>query len=139
MSEIITPDMTFIKSVMQNDRVWKWTGCDGVEKATIIPQPDEIYFQIAQLGYIMFREILPGVFEIHISMLKSPPDLPRFIHATLNVMRSNGAIKFIAPIGGWNRPALRLAETCGFIIEGEITRVYKRAGKLYSMVLWGSE
>lgn len=138
MPEFKPADPDFIRSVLQHPRVWRWMRCDGVDISQMLPRDGEIYFQIDECGFIMYREVLPDVFEVHTSMIKAPALLPVLIHSSLRVMRSQGARKFIAPIGGWNTPALRLAETCGFTKEGEITDAYRRDGKNYSMILWGS-
>lgn len=132
------PDPDFITAVMQHPRVWRWVCCDGVNKSEMVYQEGEIYCSFPGFGFIMFRNILPGVFEIHIAMMKSPTDIVEQVHNSLREMRSRGAVKFIAPIGGWNLPALRLAEKCGFKKEGELSHVYCRGGHWHSLVMWGS-
>jgi L-amino acid N-acyltransferase YncA len=53
-------------------------------------------------------------------------------------MRKRGACKFIAPIGDWNRSALKLSKACGFIEEGRIKKAYIRDNKFHAMVMMGS-
>ena len=85
----------------------------------------------------MFRMVTPSTYEIHVCMLKCK-ETQKFVEYCIKEMRNRGACKFIAPIGDWNKSALKLSKACGFIEEGRIKKAYIRDNKFHAMVMMGS-
>jgi len=129
-------DRDFITKVMRDDRVWKWVCVDGIRKDQFQYQEQATYF-VNDYGFVMFRQAYPTTWEVHVCMLKGAKDVDDFVMNCLKKMRQNGCKKFIAPIGQWNRPALKLARRCGFVKEGELSNVWFRDGKPQSMIIMG--
>lgn len=77
--------------------------------------------------------------EVHIAMKKGATGVHVFTERALDEMRRRGARKFLAPIGDWNKAALRLARQCGFVEEGRVSGAWTRNGVPHAMVLMGSE
>jgi hypothetical protein len=135
---LITPSPDFVRSVMNNDRVWNSVRADGYEKSDFSWDADAVYFQYADAGFLMFRPVNRWMSEIHIACSRTYPGIEEFIQSALAEMRARGFIKFLAPIGAWNRAARSLAKRCGFEIEGEISSAYVRDGRRQSMIYMGS-
>jgi hypothetical protein len=128
----------FVTSVMQDDRVWNWIKVDGAKKEDYSHNPAFTYFTNDH-GFMMFRGLSPAFQEVHICMKKGAKNVDEFSMDNLEKMRKKGVKKFLAPIGEWNTPALKLAKRCGFIEEGRISKAYQRDGQFKSMVLMGAE
>ena len=125
----------FINSVMHNDRVWNSVRIDGVEKEQFCYRDSDIYFTYPY-GFVMFRSSTPIMKEIHVCMLKCK-NTQEIVENCLQVMRYRGVKKFLAPIGDWNKSALKLSMACGFKEEGRISNAFTRDGKYHSMILMG--
>lgn len=122
---------------MQNDRVWNSVRVDGVEKEQFTYSDTADYF-VHECGFVMFRMVTPSTYEIHVCMLKCN-ETQKFVEHCIKEMRKRGACKFIAPIGDWNKSALKLSKACGFIEEGRIKKAYIRDNKFHAMVMMGSK
>jgi L-amino acid N-acyltransferase YncA len=111
---------------------------DGATKEELTYNENATYFT-NEYGFMMFRGLYPHFQEVHICMKKGAKNVDEFAMKNLQAMREQGVKKFLAPIGEWNTPALKLAKRCGFIEEGRITKAYQRNGLFKSMVLLGAE
>jgi hypothetical protein len=126
----------FVTKVMRDPRVWEWVRIDGVRKEHFCFSDQAIYFA-NDYGFVMFRQAYPTTSEVHVCMLKGAKNVDEFVKDSLEKMRQSGVKKFIAPIGEWNRPALKLASRCGFVKEGHISNVWHRDGKPQSLIIMG--
>ena len=127
----------FIESIMHNDRVWNSVRVDGIEKEQFTYSDTADYF-VHECGFVMFRMVTPSTYEIHVCMLKCK-ETQKFVEHCIKEMKNRGACKFIAPIGDWNKSALKLSKACGFIEEGRIKKAYIRDNKFHAMVMMGSK
>jgi len=127
----------FITSIMHNDRVWNSVKIDGVTKE-MYGYSDSNNYVINDYGFIMFRGLTPTMQEIHVCMLKCK-NTQEIVKKAIDEVRATGVKKFLAPIGDWNKSALKLSIACGFIEEGRITKAYIRNGNFHSMILMGSK
>lgn len=127
----------FVVSVIQNDRVWRWLKVDGVEKELVRYEPSSTYF-VNENGFVMYRQIYPSMWEVHIVMTKAK-NVVEFGMETMQKMREKGVKKFLAPIGEWNTPALKLAAKCGFKETGRISKAFQRDGVSKSLIFMGAE
>lgn len=130
-------DKEFITSIMQNDRVWDSVRVDGVTKEQFGYCESSEYF-VNEHGFVMFRTVTPSMMEFHVCMLKCK-NTKEFVEECMEKMRNKGTNKFLAPIGDWNKSALKLGKRLGLIEEGRIANAYIRDGKFHSMVLMGSK
>lgn len=130
-------DKEFITSIMQNDRVWDSVRVDGVTKEQFGYCESSEYF-VNKHGFVMFRTVTPSMMELHVCMLKCK-NTKEFVEECMEKMRNKGTNKFLAPIGDWNKSALKLGKRLGLIEEGRIANAYIRDGKFHSMVLMGSK
>ena len=126
----------FVESIMHNDRVWNAIKVDGIKKEQFGYSDSADYF-VHECGFVMFRSITPSTSEIHVCMLKCK-ETQKFVEHCIKEMRNRGVCKFIAPIGDWNKSALKLSKACGFVEEGRITKAYIRNNKFHAMVMMGS-
>lgn len=127
----------FVTRVMRDDRVWKWVCEDGIEKHQYGFSPTAKYFIMEGHGFVMFRRATQKMYEVHVCMLKGAQNVKPFVMGCLEKMRRNGVTKFIAPMGEWNKAAIRLAKSCGFVEEGRITNAHYRDGVPYAMIIMG--
>lgn len=127
----------FVTHVMHDDRVWQWVREDGIEKHQFGYSPNAKYFLLNDHGFVMFRKATQKMYEIHVCMLKGARNVKPFVMECLQKMRDIGVTKFIAPIGEWNKAAIRLAKSCGFVEEGRITGAHYRNGVPYAMIIMG--
>lgn len=130
-------DKEFITSIMRNDRVWDSVRVDGVTKEQFGYCESSEYF-VNEHGFVMFRTVTPSMMEFHVCMLKCK-NTKEFVEECMEKMRNKGTNKFLAPIGDWNKSALKLGKRLGLIEEGRIANAYIRDGKFHSMVLMGSK
>ena len=130
-------DKEFITSIMQNDRVWDSVRVDGVTKEQFGYCESSEYF-VNKHGFVMFRTVTPSMMELHVCMLKCK-NTKEFVEECMEKMRNKGTNKFLAPIGDWNKSALKLGKRLGLIEEGRIANAYIRDGKFHSMILMGSK
>ena len=130
-------DKEFITSIMRNDRVWDSIRVDGVTKEQFGYCESSEYF-VNKHGFVMFRTVTPSMMELHVCMLKCK-NTKEFVEECMEKMRNKGTNKFLAPIGDWNKSALKLGKRLGLIEEGRIANAYIRDGKFHSMVLMGSK
>lgn len=127
----------FITSIMHNDRVWESVRIDGVSKEQYGYCELDEYF-VNEHGFVMFRTVTPTMKELHVCMLKCK-HTKEFVEECMEKMKKRGTKKFLAPIGDWNKSALKLGKRLGLIEEGRIANAYMRDGKFHSMVLMGSK
>ena len=130
-------DKEFITSIMRNDRVWDSVRVDGVTKEQFGYCESSEYF-VNKHGFVMFRTVTPSMMELHVCMLKCK-NTKEFVEECMEKMRNKGTNKFLAPIGDWNKSALKLGKRLGLIEEGRIANAYIRDGKFHSMILMGSK
>jgi len=130
-------DKEFITSIMRNDRVWDSLRVDGVTKEQFGYCESSEYF-VNEHGFVMFRAVTPSMMELHVCMLKCK-NTKEFVEECMKKMRNKGTNKFLAPIGDWNKSALKLGKRLGLIEEGRIANAYIRDGKFHSMILMGSK
>ena len=107
----------FITSIMHNDRVWNSVKIDGIQKEHYGFRESDQYF-VNDYGFVMFRTATPIMKEVHVCMLKCK-NTQEIVEDCLENMRKNGTEKFLAPIGDWNKSALKLSIACGFKEEGK--------------------
>jgi hypothetical protein len=127
----------FITLIMHNDRVWNSVKVDGVTKE-MYGYSDHNDYIVNDYGFIMFRGLTPIMQEIHVCMLKCK-NTQEIVSKAIDEMRAKGVKKFLAPIGDWNKSALKLSMACGFTEEGRIANAYTRNGTFHSMILMGSK
>lgn len=130
-------DLTFVREVMRDPRVWRAVAEDGIDCEAFQPDPIAHYFQ-HEKGFLMFRQVSTCMYEIHIAMLKGARDVDAFVVESMQAMRDMGATKFLATISEWNKAAIAIALRNGFKHEGRVEAAYRRDGKLYAMILMGS-
>jgi hypothetical protein len=136
---MINAQPDFVVSVMRDPRVWEWVCEDGVRPEQFDYRHGDVYFRHADFGFITFRRTTMNMQEVHIAMKKGATGVHVFTERALDEMRRRGARKFLAPIGDWNKAALRLARQCGFVEEGRVSGAWTRNGVPHAMVLMGSE
>ncbi|MDR5802131.1 hypothetical protein [Caballeronia sp. LZ001] len=106
----MSADISFIREVMRDPRVWRAVAEDGIDRDTFQPDPSAHYFQHAK-GFLMFRQVSTCMYEIHIAMLRGARDVDRFVAESMQAMRDRGAEKFLATIPEWNRASIAIART----------------------------
>jgi len=122
---------------MHNDKVWNSVKVDGVTKEMYGYSDQHIYF-VNEYGFVMFKEITPVMLELHVCMLKCK-NTKEIVKNAIDEMMQKGVKKILAPIGDWNKSALKLSIALGLIEEGRITNAYTRNGNFHSMILMGSK
>ncbi len=131
-------DADFITYVVKSPRVWDNMAEDGLTPDMFHFDASAEYFILPDRGFMAFRRVTRRMWDSHIAMLRGGKDVPEFGLDCLDQMRKkHGATKFVAPIGSWNKAALRLVKFCGFVEEGRLTAAYYRNGKPFDMIFMG--
>ncbi|MEK7945721.1 hypothetical protein WKR98_13270 [Pigmentiphaga sp. YJ18] len=128
----------FVTRVMRDPRVWHWVAEDGVSPESYICSPRAVCFAHQGRGFAMFKNCTRTMYEIHVAMLKGTTNVQPWVMECIAEMRRRGAKKFAAPIAEWNRAALRLARSCGFIEEGRISAALIRNGRPHALIFMGA-
>lgn len=113
-------DPDFITQIMRHPRVWEWVREDGLDSSDFSYDPAHIYFAYQDKGFVMYRKIKDGLYDVHAAILRGGRGIVAFGLETLAEMRTRGATRFIAPISDWNKAAVRYARACGFT---EVARI----------------
>lgn len=110
----------FVTQMMRHPRVWEWVREDGKPVDSFSYDPAHIYFAYQDKGFVMYRHVRDGIYDVHAAILRGGRGIVSFGLETLAEMRKRGATWFIAPISDWNKAALRYARSCGFTEFGRL-------------------
>lgn len=127
-----------IASILLNPRVLPWISEDGTGIAGYF-NPSAISFQIGDAGFIQFKPETTRAWMVHIAVERGGKYVKDAAMQAMQAMREMGVAKFIATIGSWNKPALRLARDCGFEQEGRITNAVTKNGQPADLILMGAK
>ncbi|MFU2050969.1 GNAT family N-acetyltransferase [Bordetella hinzii] len=135
MLQYATPD--FVTAVMRHPRVWGAVREDGISPLDFSYQEGALYFQLGSFGFVLIRPVTRTMSEIHVATARGGRWVKEAVMACIAEVAQRGIRKLMAPIGDWNKAAIRLAVACGFSEEGRVSGAYVRNGVPRAMVLMG--
>ena len=133
----ITTDLNWVRSVMCHPRNWSRLTEDTTNQDKFQPNPNGIYFQHKQFGFVECRHVLSLTCELHICMLPGATGVTEFGLLVLEYLSSQGVKSVFSTIPADNRAAIRYAKRVGMTETGRIKKAMLRHGEMIDLVIMG--
>jgi len=141
-----TQDRGLVRSILTNPRCYRRMVNDAapmLEDFEVAPETGCQYFVAERSGEVaglfVLRKIEADVAEVHVCIVPAAwGTSAAIVRAFLAwAWQNTGYGKFVAPVPGYNRLALRLARSVGFRQSLQIPRQVSKHGKPHSLYLLG--
>lgn len=129
----------FVRAIITDPGVWTHVCEDYNVPADYRPDPDAIYFQHGEWGFMEFRVASPHWAQVHIAMRRGASGVREFVFEAMATMRARGIKRFTAFIPETNRAPAILAYRCGYTLDGRIRGAFLKNGKLVDLLVMGAE